>query len=675
MDQSRSTLFHHNSTVPPWNWQGGSNTRGTWDIISSCVITLCLCLWTALHLNIPEHHGTISQRWRKVGWLFIGLLAPEMVVYTALEQRRAALACTKEMRAHFGEEQASKVSKWPKLLPWLRPKKDLPLSNDAALSEPESNISDRQHRWTHTHSFYALMGGFAFDTSSAPAKFLPNGTTRLTIRSLGLRYMAEHAPALIPDISEEHIRDKSKADGLVKILVCLQAIWFCVQCVVRVAQSQEISFLEINTSAHAVCALLTYAIWWHKPLDIDSPSILTGELAWEMCALMYVTSNGENLWNFYISRFMFRRNFSLYTENLLETELSRGQKYEDRVIARWTDLFNGRHLARLKEHQSQPRAILRWDPAPISADGNPGLALKISKIQNHPHAVEAVQVRKGDSLFGFRCIDVYTQADWCRAFPVYKNYWEPETGEKDHRHRPLEPRDQVHKEEKYQRRLIASQAMCDGSTSRQCTFEPVDLNRWALVSCAWQRYQPTPQQHDPFTGDNSPPWLYDGIGRRIENWPRTSLAFFVGHVTFDIRLLTFSIATGLYGGLHLLAWEALFGSDAEKFLWRASCLLLVMSGSIIMLGIPTGLSLKFFYFTFSLIDESSNILATGLFHLLSCGYILTLLLPLSAIMMLYVMAYIPARVFLIVESCIQLARLPPGAYVTPDWSKYYPHIS
>ena len=176
------------------------------------------------------------------------------------------------------------------------------------------------------------MGGFAFDTSTAPAKFLPN-ETRLTIRLEGLRYIAEHAPALIPNISEEYIRDKCEADGLAKVLVCLQAIWFCLQCIVRVAQSQDISFLEINTSAHAVCALLTYALWWHKPLDIESPGILTGELAWEMCALMYVTSNGENFWNFRISRYIFRRDFSLYLENVMETELSRGQKYGDRVIA------------------------------------------------------------------------------------------------------------------------------------------------------------------------------------------------------------------------------------------------------------------------------------------------------------------------------------------------------
>ena len=675
MNQSSDTLFHHNSTIPPWHWEDGPNTRGTWDIISSCVITLCLCLWTALHLNIPEHRGSTNQRWRKLGWLFIGLLAPEVVVFTALEQRRRAIAFTREMRTHFGGEQASE---WPMLLRWLQPKKTIPTPSDSALGERQS---DRRHPWTHVHSFYALMGGFAYDTANAPAKFLPNGTTRLTIRLEGLRYIVEYAPALIPDISEEHIRDKSKADGLAKVLVCLQALWFCVQCLVRVTQSQDISFLELNTFAHAVCALLTYALWWHKPLDIESPTLLTAEPAWEMCALMYVTTNGESTWDYWFSRYLFRRNFSLYTENYLETELSRGQRYEDRAIAQWTDLFNGRHLARLREHQSQPRAILRWDPALTSADGNSGHALKARHIRYPCEPSEPVQVRKGDSVFGFCCIDVYSQADWCRAFPVWKNALAPTKGKKDYRHRPLESQGR-HKEDKYQRRVMASQVECQDSSSRECIFDQVDLNRWALVSRAWQRYQPTPQQHDPFAITSSTSQLRDGIGRRSKNLPRASSDFFSvfsGNMAFDMGFLTFAIATALYGGLHLLAWNSLFGSDAERFLWRASGILLAMSGCILILSIAIGLAIVVMSLIFSRIDrlyeESASWLSTGLMILLLLGHVTTIYLPLNLTVVCYALAYIPARAFLIIESCIQLARLPPGAYETPDWSKYYPHIS
>ena len=670
MSLSTSTLFHHNSTIPPWHWQEGPNTRGTWDIISSCVITLALCLWTALHLNIPEHNGAMTQRWRKLGWLFTGLLAPEMVVFAALEQRRAAIQVTKEMQARFGQKPKSE---WPKLLRWLRPKKrSLSTSEDTAPSELESHTTDRRHQWTHVHSFYALMGGFAFDTSAAPAQFLLDQTTRLTLLPQGLHYMARHAPSLIPDISEEDIRDKSKANGLAKVLVCLQAIWFCVQCVVRVAQSQDISFLELNTFAHAVCVLLTYALWWHKPLDIESPSLMVGEEAWEICALMYVTSNGETTLNTEVSKFFFRRQFSRYSENQHETELSRGQKYGDRVIARWADIFNGRHLAKLQEHQYQARAILRWDPVPESANQNPSFTAGRLDIRSHSQISEAVQVRKGDTVFGFRCIDVYTQADWCRAFPVPEDLW-VSPAYNGYRYAREVPFD-IHKEAKYQKRVMEGQVRDHESINVECTFQPLDLSRWELVSRAWQKYRPIAQEYDPSI-ETSKAGLMNGIGRRIGNWPSKLFSFWDGYLTLDIRFLTFSIAAVLYGGLHLLAWEAPFGSSAKQFLWRASGLLLVMSGPVLLLDFPLTLTIGWQNFFEEKIYESLTFLATGVFILLEFCSVVTFVAPLTLILGGFVMAYIPARIFLIVECCLQLGRLPPGAYMTPDWSKYFPHIT
>ncbi len=520
------------------------------------------------------------------------------------------------------------------------------------------------------------MGGFAFDTLAAPAQFLPDQTTRLTLRPQGLQYMAKQAPHLIPDISEEDIRDKSKADGLAKVLVCLQAIWFCVQCIVRVAQSQDISFLEINTFAHAVCVPLTYALWWHKPLDIESPSLMAGEEAWEMCALMYVTSNGETDLNTEISEFFFGRQFSQYFENRRETELSRGQKYGDRVIARWADIFNGRHLAKLHEHQYQPRAILRWDPVPESANQNPLFTAGRLDIRNHSQIFEAVQVRKGDSVFGFRCIDVYTQADWCRAFPARKDR-RGLPGEKDHRH-AWEPEGIIRNEEVYQQRVMEGQVRDHESINIECTFQPLDLSRWELVSRAWQKYRPIAQEYDPST-ETSKASLMNGIGRRIGNWPSISLYFWLflseRPLPLDIRLLTFSVAAGLYGGLHLMAWEAPFGSSEEQFLWRASGLLLVMSGPVVLLGFPLNLYIRFSEFYFDKVDGSPDFFATSLFCLLGVCSRKTLSVAIAAIITFFVMACIPARIFLIVECCLQLGRLPPGAYMTPDWSKYYPHIS
>jgi hypothetical protein len=42
---------------------------------------MVLCIWTAVHLNIPEHNRPISQMWRKLRWMVVGLFAPEWVTH------------------------------------------------------------------------------------------------------------------------------------------------------------------------------------------------------------------------------------------------------------------------------------------------------------------------------------------------------------------------------------------------------------------------------------------------------------------------------------------------------------------------------------------------------------------------------------------------------------------
>ena len=110
----------------------------------------------------------------------------------------------------------------------------------------KTGAQKRLSELTHTHSFYALMGGFAFDTSDAKLSFLPNGRTRLFIRPRDIIFLATFVPHLIPDISEGEVGDKSKANTVAKFLVCVQALWFCVQCIVRIFHGVAISQLVLN---------------------------------------------------------------------------------------------------------------------------------------------------------------------------------------------------------------------------------------------------------------------------------------------------------------------------------------------------------------------------------------------------------------------------------------------
>jgi hypothetical protein len=61
-------------------WKADPPHRGTYSILSTCFVTLGLCIWTAIHLNVPEHGASWArQTWRKVGWMMLGFVAPELV--------------------------------------------------------------------------------------------------------------------------------------------------------------------------------------------------------------------------------------------------------------------------------------------------------------------------------------------------------------------------------------------------------------------------------------------------------------------------------------------------------------------------------------------------------------------------------------------------------------------
>ena len=60
-------------------WEGEGGGRGTWTILSTSIVTLILCVWTAVHMNIPrEGHGS-AQTFAKARWMLMALFAPEVV--------------------------------------------------------------------------------------------------------------------------------------------------------------------------------------------------------------------------------------------------------------------------------------------------------------------------------------------------------------------------------------------------------------------------------------------------------------------------------------------------------------------------------------------------------------------------------------------------------------------
>lgn len=83
------------------------------------------------------------------------------------------------------------------------------------------------------------MGGLAFtipENLSESKRFLPYDTSETWFvgdHGISLLLQQKKYRDVIPDLSEEEIKSKSKANGLAKALVCIQALWFIAQCLTR----------------------------------------------------------------------------------------------------------------------------------------------------------------------------------------------------------------------------------------------------------------------------------------------------------------------------------------------------------------------------------------------------------------------------------------------------------
>ena len=149
------------------------------------------------------------------------------------------------------------------------------------------------------------MGGFAFydDTKPATEKSPtaeespnaeespferatdPRGTVDVP-KYETLMYIMMQFPDIIMNTPEEIILDRAKSSSLAKFILVVQVAKFCINCLSRLVQHLPLTLIEVSTAAHAFCTLLTYIVWFSKPMNIAVPTILRGEEAEQVYALL-----------------------------------------------------------------------------------------------------------------------------------------------------------------------------------------------------------------------------------------------------------------------------------------------------------------------------------------------------------------------------------------------------
>ena len=136
---SASSLAHPLSTMssnstlesPPFLWRSGPSSRGTLQILTTCASTLLVCVWSAIHKDVPEVRlSTYSELKRKLAYLAVTIFVPEFLLLRAAAQLLLARALVNEVRKHAPSRQRASRS-WTAFIRKLVPFRKARVSSDS----------------------------------------------------------------------------------------------------------------------------------------------------------------------------------------------------------------------------------------------------------------------------------------------------------------------------------------------------------------------------------------------------------------------------------------------------------------------------------------------------------------------------------------------------------------
>ncbi|KAK0461505.1 hypothetical protein IW261DRAFT_1409218 [Armillaria novae-zelandiae] len=208
------------SQISPSNDDGKpvctGDRRTLWSIVWSCIATIFVCTWIAIHPDVPGRKittkGAISCVIQRAMVMVMAILAPEFIVGWAASQ--------------FITSVINPV--------------------------PEQK---KKSKLTMAHGFFLCMGGFYYTRNSKN-------------RHEGLETDKATSTPPSSSLPSSTIEDKSKGDAFSKMISILQLTWFIVQCVARANQHLPITLLEMSALAFTGPSIITYFLWWYKPLNV-----------------------------------------------------------------------------------------------------------------------------------------------------------------------------------------------------------------------------------------------------------------------------------------------------------------------------------------------------------------------------------------------------------------------
>ena len=148
----------------------------------------------------------------------------------------------------------------------------------------QAKMEDTNMTWTMSMAFYALSGGCVYVSKTGEQRIM---------RGNAIAYLAECEPQSLLQLQRVVLQNPGKANAIGKAITCVQAFWFCSQCIARLSGGLAVSLLELNTFAHCISTILIYIFWWEKPYDVETHSFIeSGSL--DFCFLLELNNLRES---------------------------------------------------------------------------------------------------------------------------------------------------------------------------------------------------------------------------------------------------------------------------------------------------------------------------------------------------------------------------------------------
>lgn len=208
--------------------------RSTNGLLYSCLYTIFICIWSAIHPNVAKSSSGIVDIYRtRIAWLFLALFAPESVASYAIGEFYQARIFQKATQKMFDENQekprATRYRLW-----WC---------------------GNSKGGWPLRYCFLAGSGGIVVREYGQERVLRNPSDLRREIQESGSGELQR-----LPITRKQDVSDKVKSGPLIKTLAIFQISWFAAEIIGRHVQfkqdSRNITTLEIMTSGIIVCTLI-----------------------------------------------------------------------------------------------------------------------------------------------------------------------------------------------------------------------------------------------------------------------------------------------------------------------------------------------------------------------------------------------------------------------------------